>query len=173
MDAYEKLERQWSPLLNKFASWRIPGMDRDDLMQEMRIVLFNAEKNYKPVGRAKFLTFLYTACLNTALKLLYKAGGGSRPRKSTVPQALIDPLCDGEHGDGVACSWCAAQQGVLATDDLSVVDLLSGSTLEARTVAGLILSGETSRRSWVNFGLTGKQIQNGATELKTLLGEGG
>ena len=170
---YDKLEDQWAPLLRKFASWRIPGMAYDDVMQEMRIVLFNAGRSYRPGGNAKFSTFLYTACLNTALKLLYKAGGGLRPRKSTVPQALIDPLCGGDHGDDVACQWCATQHGVLATDDLSMINLLSDATLETRAVADLILAGKTSRRSWADSGLTKGQIHDGATELKTLLREGG
>ena len=168
VEGYEELESQWLPLLRKFA-WQIPGMDHDDVMQEMRIVLFNAKRRYDQGKNTKFLTFLYVSCLNTALKLLYKAGGGKKPRKSTVPQSLIEPLCDGEHGDGVSCSWCAAQSGVLATDDLSMIDLLSGATLEARTIAGLILAGDTSKRAWTDFGLTGKQIRNGATELGTLL----
>ncbi len=169
MTDYKRLEEQWSSLLRKFASWRIPGMDYDDVMQEMRVVLFNADRNYDPGKNAKFITFLYTSCLNTALKLLYKAGGGSKPRKATVPQSITDPLCDGDHGDSIACSWCAAQQNLMAVDDMSMVDLLSNASAEAQTIAGLVLSGNGSRRAWSDFGLTRMQITSGTRELKTLL----
>jgi DNA-directed RNA polymerase specialized sigma24 family protein len=169
MTDYETLEERWRPLLRKIAMWRIPGMDYDDVMQEMRIVLFNAQKNYDPGKHAKFITFLYVSCLNTALKLLYKAGEGAKPRKSTVPQSVVDPLCDGDHGDSISCSWCAAQGSAFAMDDLSVMDLLSHATPEAKTIAGLILRGDTSKRAWFDHGLSRRQIRNGSMELQSLL----
>ena len=100
MEDFEDLERQWAPLLRKFARWRIPGMEQSDIMQEMRIVLFNARRSYDDSKNAKFSTFLYTSCLNTALKLFYRAGEGAKPRKGTIPRSLVDPLCPGDHGDG-------------------------------------------------------------------------
>ena len=166
---YEALERQWTPMLRKFASWRIPGMDYADIMQEMRIVLTKAQQRYDSGKKAKFITFLYTSCLNTALKLLYKAGNGMHPRKSTIPPALTDTLCDGDHGDGVRCLLCASQQDLSVNDDLSMIDLLSGASPEAKAIAGLVLYGNTSRRSWGDAGLTRRQITDGTNELKVLL----
>ncbi len=166
---YEALERQWAPLLRRFASWRIPGMDYDDIMQEMRIVLLKARQGYDEGKHTKFITFLYTSCLNTALKLFYKAGEGAHPRKSTVPQSVVDPLCGGDHGDGEACPWCARQRDLYARDDLNMIDLLSNASPEAKAIAGLIIGGNTSRRAWSDAGMTRRQITDGANELKALL----
>ncbi len=166
---YEALERQWTPMLRKFASWQIPGMDYADIMQEMKVVLVKAQQRYDSGKKAKFITFLYTSCLNTALKLLYKAGKGRYPRKSTVPPSLVDSLCNGDHGDGVHCLLCASQQDLSMNDDLSMINLLSNASREARTIAGLVLYGNTSRRSWTDAGLTRRQIIDGTNELKVLL----
>jgi len=170
---FRALETQWTPLLRKFASWRIPGMEYEDIMQEMRIVLFNVQRNYDQTKNTKFLTFLYASFLNTALKLLYKSGEGCKPRKGTIPQGIINPLCDGKHDEGVGCSWCMAQQSMSVVDDVSMIDLLSHASYEAQAIAGFIIRGDTNKKGWTNFGLTGGQIISGTRELRKLLKEGG
>ena len=65
---YELLEMQWRPLLCKFAGWFIPGFAQSDLLQELRVVLWEAQEKYDS-DRGSFKTFLYRACLNHMLDL--------------------------------------------------------------------------------------------------------
>lgn len=65
---FETLEKQWTPLLHKFARWHIPGFTRDDLLQELRIVLLEAKQKYD-ADKGSFKTFLFRNCLNHMLNL--------------------------------------------------------------------------------------------------------
>ena len=144
---YEALEAQWTPLLQKFASWPIPGMDRDDIMQEMRIVLLNCRRLYDKNKNIKFMTLLYGSCLKIMLNLLRDSGSGSKPYMKYVPASMLLPLCEGEHKSGAGTcdnDWCTApelkrvEHEAEGLSDLDLVTLFGGMSDDAKWLIGLI-----------------------------------
>ena len=62
---------KWEPKINKMVSnIYIHGFDRDDLAQELRLIVVKAAKLYKPNRNAIFHTYLHTAMANR-LKTLW------------------------------------------------------------------------------------------------------
>tara|TARA_R100001015_G_C4603540_1_gene158506 strand:- start:202 stop:801 length:600 start_codon:yes stop_codon:yes gene_type:complete len=62
---------QWEPKINRMLSnIYIQGHDRDDLAQELRMIVLKAAKLYKPNRNAIFHTYLHTAMVNR-LKTLW------------------------------------------------------------------------------------------------------
>ena len=114
---FGQLEEQWRPLLSKFASWNI-GMPREDLYQELLLVLWKAQRGYSSDKKASFQTYLYTALFNKVGTLNYRLNG----TKSRVPSSALIPLCDGFHPDEERCGICGSAQ---ATDDVSAINALS------------------------------------------------
>ena len=70
----DSLLKQWEPKIQKMCSnmW-IPGYDRDDLAQELRIAVVKAAKAYDEDRGASFHTYLHSAMVNTLRTLLSKA----------------------------------------------------------------------------------------------------
>jgi hypothetical protein len=144
---YEALEAQWMPLLRKFAAWPVPGMDADDIMQELRIILLRSQERYDTGKHTKFITFLFTSCLNKMLKLLRDSGHGSDPYMKYVPAHAVFPVCEGEHTalDG-SCgnAWCTAPElqrfgyETEGLSDLDLVHLFGNVSDDAKWLIGLI-----------------------------------
>ena len=62
---------QWEPKINRMLSnIYVQGYDRDDLAQELRMIVLKAAKLYKPNRNAIFHTYLHTAMVNR-LKTLW------------------------------------------------------------------------------------------------------
>ena len=71
MEINDDLILQWEPKINKMLSnIYIQGYDRDDLAQELRLIVLKAAKLYKPNRNAIFHTYLHTAMVNR-LKTLW------------------------------------------------------------------------------------------------------
>ncbi len=144
---YAKLEAQWAPLLNKFAGWPIAGMSREDIMQELRIVLLNCQRLYDKNKNVKFMTLLYGSCLKIMLNLLRDSGSGSKPYMKYVPASMLLPLCEGEHkSESGMCEndWCTApelkrvEREAEGLSDLDLVTLFGGMSTDAKWLIGLI-----------------------------------
>jgi len=114
---FEQLEERWRPLLSKFASWNI-GMPREDLYQELLLVLWKAQQGYSPDKKASFQTYLYTALFNKVGTLNHRLND----TKSRIPTSSLIPLCDGFHSSEERCGICGSAQ---ATDDVSAINVLS------------------------------------------------
>ena len=66
---------KWEPKINKMVSnIYIHGFDRDDLAQELRLIVVKAAKLYKPNRNAIFHTYLHTSMVNTIRTLISKTG---------------------------------------------------------------------------------------------------
>jgi RNA polymerase sigma factor (sigma-70 family) len=152
---YEELERQYKPLLIKFAGWNI-GMEHEDLLQELRIILLKAQRHYDP-SKGKFMTYLYRSLLNRVLRLRERTTFS----KTRIPYENLIPLEDVEN--------------VLAASDdgnLGVAEILGGiQRPEARTIALLILNGQMKDEDWIQWGLSPRQVQSGVKHLKRVLKE--
>tara|TARA_Y100000310_G_scaffold195134_1_gene195136 strand:+ start:496 stop:1020 length:525 start_codon:yes stop_codon:yes gene_type:complete len=70
----DDLLKQWEPKIQKMCSnlW-IPGYDRDDLAQELRIAVIKSAKAYEENRGASFHTYLHSAMVNTIRTLLSKS----------------------------------------------------------------------------------------------------
>ncbi|KKK87078.1 hypothetical protein LCGC14_2756840 [marine sediment metagenome] len=154
------LEAQWERMLHKFAQWNT-GMEREDVYQELRLLLFHAQQCYDPSKGAAFSTYLYNSCLNKVRNL----EGRIKNVKSRVPPAMLSPLCTNDEHVGRGC----AHVELATVDDTEELELLGNASPEARRIAALILRGEGRRRDWAQFGLSPEQIKAGVKELKGLL----
>ncbi len=178
---YEALEAQWTPLLRKFARWAIPGMDSEDIMQELRIVLLKCQRKYDAdeTKQTKFITLLYGSCLNIMLNLLRDRGMGLKPYLKYVPEWAISSICEGEHG-GVRCDnlRCTASQmrgdepKVQNLNDPIILSLLEHASNDARWLAGLILRDKWSIPE-VKKRIGKERVEKGIKELKVMLKTGG
>lgn len=60
-----KIIQQWEPQIHKILqTWFIPGMDKEDLVQELRIVIIKCAKKFDDSRGVKFHTYLYNAFKN-------------------------------------------------------------------------------------------------------------
>jgi RNA polymerase sigma factor (sigma-70 family) len=160
--SYEELERQWSGMLHRFATWRVPSYDYADVYQELRIVLWKAQQSYNPRRGVAFTTFLYRACVNKVGKLL----DHTRARKR-VPTDMQLQLCDDQHQERRWCTVCKELPSTVMSTE--AFDLLSMSSPEEQQLAGLVLYGYTRRSEWVRLGLTEEQIKRGIIDLKRVM----
>jgi DNA-directed RNA polymerase specialized sigma24 family protein len=158
--SYEELESRYGYMLDRFSRYRIGGhVDSEDIKQELRIALVMAQQNYqadKP-GAASFGWYLWQSMQNTVYKLDLKCN--RRPSKVGVSQrvSLEQTGIDIEGPE---------------LEELEVVELLTGLSREAQTLARGVLRGETSELSWRRLGLTRQQIKRARAELRPLLGAG-
>ena len=74
MEINDTLIIQWEPKVQKMASQAsIVGMEREDIAQELRLVICKAAKKYDPDRNASFHTYLHTSMVNTIRTLITKA----------------------------------------------------------------------------------------------------
>ena len=85
MDINNDLVLQWEPKIQKMLSnLFIVGMERDDIAQELRIVLLRTAKAFDPERGVLFHTYLHTALVNTIRTLISRA----QKQLKLVPQSL-------------------------------------------------------------------------------------
>jgi len=85
MDINNELILQWEPKIQKMVSTVfVVGMDRDDIAQELRIVLMRTANAFDPERGVLFHTYLHTALLNTIRTLISRA----QKQLKLVPQSL-------------------------------------------------------------------------------------
>ena len=74
MEVNDELLQQWEPKIQKMCSniW-IPGFEREDLAQELRISVIKSARAYDENRGASFHTYLHSAMVNTIRTLLSKA----------------------------------------------------------------------------------------------------
>ena len=87
---FTEFEAQWGGMLNKFAGWNDFGMEREDILQELRIVLYRAQQQYDPQRGVKLSTYLYRAFLNRTKKMRDRALGKTVKRQ--VPFSTMSTL---------------------------------------------------------------------------------
>lgn len=96
----ETLIKQYEPLLWKLSGRygkileKLPDIDRDDLMQAGRMVIFRCQSEYDPT-QASFLTFIYDRCRSAMRNVIGFRQDGSLP---PVPASLDKPLPGDEDG---------------------------------------------------------------------------
>jgi len=70
----DSLIKQWEPKINRMIStYKINGIDRDDLAQELRICILKAAKKFDPDRNVTFHTYLHRTMVNTIRTLATKS----------------------------------------------------------------------------------------------------
>lgn len=148
---YNKLEEKWRRLIHKFSNNRtIPGYDKEDIEQELRVVLFKSDQLFDPNKKSKFITYLYSA-FSSKVKKLHRDTQG---RKKNIPSKMVGYLPEGidfRNND---------------KEDHDDIDFLTGLSFQASRIGELVLDGKEKRREWIESGMTREQIRTGITELK-------
>ncbi len=151
---YNELEKQWTPLINKFSiSYNFPGYDTEDVAQELRIVLHRVNQLYDPDKGTKFITYLYNA-FNARVRKLNRDTQG---RKKNIPKNIISYLHD---RNNIQLS---------EEPDYDDIDLFAGLSLEASQISALVLDGKEKRKDWLASGMSKENIKTGLNELKQAL----
>jgi len=78
--SFTELNERWTPLMHKFAT-RCSSPDYDDVMQELRIRLWRAQRGFNPSKGARFGTYLYRAFDNAVKREYYLTG--RRPKSDS------------------------------------------------------------------------------------------
>jgi len=74
MEVTNQLIEQWEPKIHRIlATTSIQGMDKEDLVQELRIVIVKAAKKFDPNKKVSFHTYLHTAMINTIRTFISQA----------------------------------------------------------------------------------------------------
>ena len=95
MEINNDLILQWEPKINKMVSnIYIQGYDRDDLAQELRLIVVKAAKLYNPNRNTIFHTYLHTAMANRLKTLWVQA---SKKLQSYSLDMSSDTQDDSEH----------------------------------------------------------------------------
>jgi len=152
---FEFLDKKYKPLMHKFDNrYVIPGYDTDDIIQELRMSMVKAQKEYSPNRGAEFGTFLYNV-FNNRMRGIYRDIQG---RKKDIPIRKISSLDMIGHLIG-------ATAPVHEDIETSAIDIQTGLGKEATTLSNEILKGNTSNRSWLAAGLTQREILLGKQEI--------
>ena len=154
---FEELEKQWEPLIYKFAQKHtLPNVDVEDVAQELRLVLSKAQDKYDEKRDCKFDTYLYRAFDNTC-KLMYRNSQGF---KKHIPANQIIHI---------GSNFTEENQPSFEDDEIKHIDLLVGLGAEANKLGGLIIGGMGTRDKWLSAGMTKEQIKKAKKELKQAL----
>lgn len=149
--AFEEFELQWKGMLNRFAGWEF-GMPREDLEQELRIVMWQCQQRWEPTKGASMSTYLWNALWNKTNKLRC----GLNFTRSRVPTTAYAPLDDYMNLSS-------------STPFFSELDLLKGVGQEGAKLASLIMLGYDKPVQWKKRGLSTTEIERGKQELARAL----
>jgi len=70
----DALIKKWEPKINRMLStYKINGIHRDDLAQELRICILKAAKKFDPDRKVSFHTYLHTTMVNAIRTLATKS----------------------------------------------------------------------------------------------------
>lgn len=119
----DELIKQWEPKVQRFVNnTYIPGFDREDLAQELRIVIIKAAEKFDVAKKTSFHTYLHTSMVNTIRTLHTKSA--RRPRYV----ASLGASENSDSGDWEFSGYEVADEtddieAVLDKIDLEVLDL--------------------------------------------------
>jgi len=86
----DDLIKQWEPKITRMIStYKINGLHRDDLAQELRICILKAAKRYDPDRQVTFHTYLHTTMVNTIRTLAAKSKRNLNTNASYLGQTFV------------------------------------------------------------------------------------
>lgn len=123
---------QWSPQMHHLINtYPVYGVDRDDLEQELRLVIMRCLHGYKGGSAASFQTYLYKAMINKLLTLRTKEARRfqipDRVMKKGVPSCTmfdeVELLSSGRYTSRERAIMKAAMKGMTGSDIREMLDL--------------------------------------------------
>ena len=180
---YEELEKTWTPLLAMFSRMRVGGfMEREDLLQELRIVLYKCQQNYNPALGVSFKTFLFQACHNAIATL--RAFHGRTVRIPPMPVILLSKIqmeVTKNYNDidirerpvhitpfrEVPETDTTVETILRKFKDEELLNELALQSPEARVIADYVISGRVYMKEWTN--LSPKDRKEGREFLQNFL----
>lgn len=161
--SFEDLMKQWTPLIEKFSSWNVRNMDRDDVRQEMLLSLWNAQRTWD-FNKASFKTYFYKLCTNRLIYLEHIYN--NRQCRNPLGELISLDFTDEGFSDNYLKDF-ADTSNELENAEI-YTDIYSASN-EAKIIA-LDILGDLSPKDWgERFDLTQQEIEKGITELKNIL----
>lgn len=120
------------PAIHKFGSRKIPGMDRDDVFQELRTEAWVAWQSYDPNAGTKFSTYVYPILQQKTIDLYRGATAGKRSLQciESLDSLVENGCCEAFHSMDEAMDFIELNEVVdkiyqgLNTEDKSIFDLL-------------------------------------------------
>lgn len=155
-EPFESFEKRWKKLTRRF-TWKLPGMDEEDVRQELRVALFKAYESFDS-SKGKLNTYLWRALSNTVGNL--RAKTQRRKRSSTVEVVPLDSVL-GKRGE--------PSYRVQFTADLDLDNLLAKAPQAAKKLAKLIISDES--KATIEQKLTRRELEQGKAYLRAALQE--
>jgi len=124
MEIDNDLILKWEPKINKMVSnIYIQGFDRDDLAQELRLIVIKAAKLYKPNRNAIFHTYLHTAMANRLKTLWVQAS-------KKIQSYSLDMQTDSDNENSYKLSDFVKQLDE-NLDEVDFIDYLESLNLDA------------------------------------------
>jgi len=126
MEITDKLIEQWEPKIHRIlATTSIQGMDKEDLVQELKIVIVKAAKKFNPNKKTSFHTYLHTAMINTIRTFI------SQAQKKIHPSSM-DKLIVYSESEYVPFKISKALEDIKAEafiDEIEIFDILDNLNL--------------------------------------------
>ncbi|KKN86804.1 hypothetical protein LCGC14_0263630 [marine sediment metagenome] len=95
---FEEAVKQWTPkLISMSYKVHVPYMEREDLEQELKLILLKCLQKYDPERGVTFHTFFHRACWNKITTLTEYANRHYGPEKKGLS---MDVMFDGDEEDG-------------------------------------------------------------------------
>lgn len=93
----DDLIKRWEPKINRMIStYKINGVHRDDLAQELRICILKAAKKFDPDRKVSFHTYLHTTMVNAIRTLATKSKRNINNEASYLGQTFVTDSTSGE-----------------------------------------------------------------------------
>ena len=126
MEVTDQLIEQWEAKIYKIlANTSIQGMDKEDLVQELKIVIVKAAKKFNPNKKVSFHTYLHTAMINTIRTFISKA-------QKRIHPISMDKLIVYSESEYVPLKVSKALEDVKASafiDEIEIFDVLDNLKL--------------------------------------------
>lgn len=155
--SFEALEKKWTPLMHKFAhKWCAfnNGLEYEDVMQELRLVLYNVMQKYEDGKGASFTTYLWRA-------FRYKVGnlawGNTMVKHRVPPAAMVSIDLPGNEVED-------------NRNETTLMDSFTGLSERATLVGLYFAAGETKQTLMRDYSFTKEDVEKAKQELRTAYG---
>ena len=140
MEIDDDLIKQWEPKITRMLStYKINGLHRDDLAQELRLCILKAAKRFDPDRQVTFHTYLHTTMVNTIRTLAAKSKRNLNNEASYLGQTIFSENYDTDSPSQTASQEMYLQEPKDWLHIVEVSDLLNSLNLTKSEMAFLSL----------------------------------
>jgi RNA polymerase sigma factor (sigma-70 family) len=122
----DALIEKWEPKIHRMlATTSVQGMHKEDLVQELRIVILKAAKKFNPNKKTSFHTYLHTAMINTIRTFISQA-------QKRIHPTTINTLINYSEYEYISSKIAKALEDVKALaflEEIEIFDILDNLNL--------------------------------------------